>query len=154
MKIKTILIIVIFILILTVGFLTLSDNNITQKKTVKVGDADFTLPNGYYRGNLNEDGSENITNGKNSIFLSSYKNNNISKYIWSYRDYKLKENKTSTVTNFTVDNTTIFKLTVTNEPWNIHYWFVKGEKVYSIYCWDGNANMDNLVTDLIKSMKV
>lgn len=118
---------------------------------IKVGDTDFKLPDGYHEGKMNKFGAVNITNGTNSIFLFEQDDANIQKYINNYKKEIQKQNQSMTIKNFTIDNIVIYKTNNNNNPNTIHYWFVKNNKTYDVYTWDGNKDMDSIVINLIKS---
>ena len=150
MEKKTILILVIgLVLVIIGGALFTTFNNNSQ---VSVGDAVFKLPSGFHKGQSNSAGDINITNDYDSAFIKEYETDNITKVIKDYKNYKNDENHTVKISNSTINNITVYKSSVTNETYTIHYWFVYKNKVYSIYTWGGGKNFDSIATDLIKSL--
>ena len=151
MENKTILaILVIIIILLIIGFVgyTFFTN---QNEKIKIDNVDFNLPEGYHQTkSLNNDDEINITNGFNTMLLSKCDANNARKNVYDYKDYKLKENLSVRVSNFTVNNITIYKAVVVNHTNTIHYWFDYGNKTYTIYTWNGNENNDKVVSELVK----
>lgn len=127
-------------------------NEYTNTNTFHVGETQFILPDGYHEGHLNEVGDINITNGNNSIFFVEYNDTDIDKYIQGYSQYKSENNRSILITNFTIDNTIVYKAT-NKEDMNIaRYFFTNNNKTYSIYNWDSNTELDNIVSNLIKTM--
>lgn len=144
------LIAVIFILLIILGFIVLNQQVNNSKNQVKVGATTFSIPNGFYEGSLNSDGDVNITNGYDTFFLKECGKGNMTKYIKDYKNYKNNTTKNMSITNFTVDNTLVYKSTMLNESYIIHYWFKHDGIVYSMYTWSGNKKSDTIVSDLIK----
>lgn len=149
MKKKIILIIIIILIILIgVANFTLLNN----EKTVKVGDATFSIPSGYKVGTPNNLGDTNITNGVNSIFIKEHSTTDLHRYLVEYENYIKSLNDTVKVTCSTVDNGNVYKVEKNNDSKVIHYFFVKNGRTYEIYVWENNPNLDNLVQELIKSI--
>lgn len=145
------MILIIVILILIIGFLIYSPNFINQSKTINVGNSNFTMPEGYHMGEKNKFGAVSITNGSNSIFLLENEGTDVQGYIHSYEKILMGKNETMNVTIFNIDNMEIYKAISLNNTNNIHYFFIKNNKTYDIYTWDGNSNMDSTVIKLIGS---
>lgn len=146
-KYSIILVIIVLIIIGLIGHVFLFNS----QKTVDVGDTCFTLPDGYSIGNLNKDGDINITNGDSDIFINEYNDNNIDKHIDKYLASVNKTNYTFEYSNFTINNNSISRVDV--EGKTVHYWFIINEKVYTIYSWNENDDLDSIVLGLIKSAK-
>lgn len=152
-KKSILMILIVVILIVTVGFL--SFNQFTNSENhVAVGDATFILPEGFYKGTPNNSGDINITNGYDTLFLKVYNDSNMTKHAKEYSTNKHKQNNNSVVKfkNFTVGDVLVCKATVVNESSTVHYWFDYHGKTYSIYTWSASNKIDNIVTDLIKSI--
>ena len=85
--------------------------------------------------------------------IVKYNDNNVKKHVNDYKSYKEKSNYSISVSNFTVNNITIYKSNIVNDTNYLHYWFVYEGKVYSISTEDGNKNMDSIITELVRSIK-
>ena len=149
MEKKSILrIIIIVILLIIVGMVIFT--NFSNSNEIKVGDVYFEIPDNYVKGDLNKDGDITITNGKNSVYLSDCKNDaqtNVNDYLTGIQ----KRNLTLQTSSFNVNGINVDKISVGNDTNTTHYWFTINEKVYTIYSWDINNNLDDTVTELIES---
>lgn len=146
---KSVGIVLIIILVLFgIGFMTYSE---FSNDKISVGEMKFSIPNGYHKGVNNSANDLNLTNGYNSIFFAKSEGSNVNKYINEMNDFIKKQNRTPILSNFTANNTLIYKVTIVNDTQYYRYWFVDGNTTYCIYTWDGNTNTDNLVTSLISS---
>ena len=144
-----IILLVVIILIGCIGYMEFNKTS-GGEDTVVIGDATFKLPSGYHVEASNaSDGSINISNGDKSFYLLKYDTNNVEKCIKEYLNYKKSAHYNITVTNTTVGNVKLYKSTIAETPDTVHYWFKLGKKVYSIYSWDKNEDLDNIVADLI-----
>lgn len=152
MKKTSLIILLIIIILAVIGFLAYTTYT-GSEQTVTVGSAKFALPQGYHEGSMNPFGATNITNGTNSIFISEYEGNNVSKHIQKYKtDLNKNNNDSFNTTELKIDNKNIYKTTNIKNKATVHYWYVNNDKTYDIYKWDGNNNMDSIVIDLINSM--
>lgn len=143
-------IIIILLVVILIGVTAfLFTHNFNGTNDVYVGNTKFYLPDGYHEGNQTEYGDVNITNGYSSVLIHNYSDNNVKKYRDDYSEYLLNNNATPELRNFTVDDITIYKTTIVNNTQTMHYWFIKDNKTFSIYTWDGNSNMDSFIRDLI-----
>lgn len=147
---KYILIILLVVILLAIG-VTFYSGSFNQNK-ISVGNAEFTIPDGYHKGVNNQLNDLNLTNGYNSIFFAKYDGEDVESSVDEMSAFIKNQNQTPYLTNFTVDNVLVHKLTIINNTQYYRYWFVDNGVTYCIYTWDGNANTDNLVTDLIKSI--
>lgn len=145
---KTYLIVALVVILILFGivFLGYSDN------TVAVGDVNFKLPDGYHEGKLNKLGDVNLTNGSHSIFITKGNGNDLYKEVQKYEKYKKTENTTVTISSYKLGDKVVFKAVSDHDRNVVHYWFLKNNKVYSIYSLQENKNIDNLVADLINSI--
>lgn len=145
--------ILIIVIIIVVALFAIFFNPITNPTDnfIKVGDATFDLPNEYHE-NKTDSGELSITDGSHSIYFKEYNDSNITDYVLGYENFKLEKGYNSTITNFTIDGTQIYKLTVPSEPGNTQYWFIHNDKVYSIYSWTYTPEIDSIVINLIKSV--
>ena len=114
------------------------------ESTFSTGSTEFNMPQGYYIGTPNDQDAINITDGSKSVFIYEHEDNNIEKYVNHYT----KEGQKIKPTNYTIDNTVVFKANNNNK---IHYWFIKNNKTYDVYIWEPNENIDSIVETLIKS---
>lgn len=151
MKKRSLLLIILIILLLfIIGFLLYEPNY--EPNQISVGNANFEIPNGYHVGNINKLGDMNLTNGTNSIFLSA-RNNDVHNEIDSLKEYFKSVNKTTILSNFTTSDKLVYKLTVSNDTLSSFYWFENNNEVYYFYNWDGIKDMDNIISNFIKTMK-
>lgn len=141
----------IIILLLIIGFL-LFNNFSTQNSTVKIGDAVFTLPNGYKEDGVNEYGALTITNGTNSIYLVEHNDKDISKHVSEYENVTNYKNETMRIENFTMNNTLFYKTNNVDNPNTVHIWFVKNNNTYDIYKFDKNSKFQDSVMYLYNHM--
>lgn len=146
------LIIVLIGILIATGIVFL--NTYAQPEgTIKVGDVYFGIPEGYHEGTLNQLGDVNLTNGTNSIFIKKHDSGDLYKKIKEYEEYKKTENTTVTVSNFKINDELVYK-TVSDHDANVnHYWFLKNNKVYSIYSLQKNEDIDKIATNMIKTAK-
>lgn len=143
---KIIAIIVILISILVAGFFFYTQN------TVKVGNSYFTVPEGYHV--IDEGDYINLTSESNYMCLvKKVADDNINNSIEKYKDNKVSGNDTLNFSKFTAGDVEVTK-SVSNKNQNVfHYWFVKDGKTYEAFTWSGNSNSDNLLKNLINTMK-
>ena len=147
-KKSIIIIVLIIILALLIGFIIYSSQ--FNQEQISVGEANFIMPKGYHEGIPNSLGDNNITNEKNTIYLTECKDVSIEKYLENYKRERLKSNQTVSNSNFLVENTVVYKST-NDMTGASHFWFNKNNKTYSIYTFD-DYNIDEIVVDLIKNM--
>ena len=138
----------IIVILLIIGFIYIG---LFKEESIKVGDANFILPSGFSAKGSNEIGDLIISDNNNQIYLAEYENDTVGDYITYYAHERNLNNETISSSNFTIGSTTVYKTTNTNTSSN-HYWFVKDGKTYTIYSWNKIENMDNIVSDLIKSI--
>lgn len=143
--------ILIIIVILIIGVITFSEFG-KQNTVVQIGNGEFTLPDGYMKGEINEFGALTLTNGTNSIYIVEKNDSDIPKYLKEYGEFIKDKNETMTFINLTIDNVDVYKTDNVDNPTTVHYWFNKNNKTYEIYSWDGNNKMDTLVVDMIKTL--
>lgn len=144
---KIIVIIGVIIVILIAVFFFYTQN------TVKIGNSYFTIPDGYHV--VDEGDYVNLTSGSNYICLvKECADENINKSIEKYESSKkVNGNDTLHFSNFSSADINVIK-SVSNKDSNVvHYWFVKDGKTYEAFNWAGNSNSDNLLINLIKTMK-
>lgn len=122
----------------------------SEGNNIQIGKTSFSMPDGFHKGQPNGDGDTNITNGKISVFINHYNDNDLNKHVKDYCKYKKSENLSTNISNFTVEHIHVSKVNIATDNYTVHYWFSNNREVYSIYTWDGN--IDNIVSDLIKSM--
>ena len=148
MELKNIFIFILILLIIILGlaFFFQGTNDSGNDKVIVVGASNFTIPDGYEIGNDNSDGAKNITNGKNDIFIMEHKGADVTKYI---NDYDAYFNQTETIENLNISGYEVYKLTPPNTSNTHHFYFVKNNKVYDIYHWDGNLNIDSEVVKIL-----
>ena len=109
------------------------------------------MPEGYHIGEKNTFGAISITNESNTIFLLENNGTNVQGYIDIYRKILIDKNESINITCFNIDNMEIYKIISLNNTQNIHYYFIKNNKTYDVYTWDGNPKMDSTVIKLIES---
>ena len=126
-----------------------NDTKATQE-TVRVGSANFILPEGYTMGVPNNYGDVNITNGDISFFLLEYPDSSLQKHVDDYQE-SIGENQTLSISNFTCPNNMVVVKAVNDQhPNTVHYWYVYHNKTYSVYSWD-YGKLDNTVKELIQN---
>lgn len=143
---KLLAIVFIIIAILILGFCFYTHN------TVKVGNAYFTVPEGYHV--VDRDYCSNITSETDHMCLvKEVSDDNINNVIEKYNAAKVSENDTLNFSKFSFGEVEVIKSISNKNPNVIHYWFVKDGKTYEAFTWSGNSNSDNLLKNLIHSMK-
>lgn len=155
---KSIIIVVIIVIILALGFVAYkeffnnnSNVNSSDAKSVQVGSINYNLPSGYHLESSDGNLSANISDGSNSLHLNVLNDDNVTKQFEDYKAEKLANNKSVTLTKFTVKDTLVYRSNIVNDTGFIHYWFAYNKKVYSISTWNGNNETDNVVSNLISS---
>ena len=151
MNLKIGLIILISILLIIGGFIIVNQHSNQQQ--IIVGDISYNLPSGYHVENFDKNNDTLIVNDDDKIFLAVYGKNNVTEYINDYIKYKKQNNTTVQITNFSVNGIDVYKSKIPNDENNTHYWFKKGNKVYSIYSYVNHPNRDVIVMELISSIK-
>ena len=140
---------IILLIVLGVGFMFHS--GFFNNDKISVGEMKFSIPEGYHKLVNNSANDLNLSNGYNSIFFVKYEGKNVNKSINEMNEFIKNQNRTPILSNFTVNDTLVYKVTIVNDTQYYRYWFVDGNSTYCIYTWDGNTNTDNLVTTLINS---
>lgn len=145
---KKILISLIVIVLIAVGVVAFF--NSSPKDTVDVGDLSFKLPEGYHESTLSDHGFWTITNGDDPIFIDYYNDSDAYKYV----DFEVKRiennNESIDVSNFTINNTKVYNTLYMSSV--SQYWFAKDGKVYTIYTWNTNEELDSYMKDMISSV--
>jgi len=149
MKIKIILSVIIIILLI-IGFFLVG--NLSTQNTVKVGDANFLLPEGYKEEGINKYGALTLTNGTNNIYILEHDTDNVNTYVSEYKQVVKNKNETMTIENMTINNTIFYKTNNTNNPEVTHYWFVKNGNTFEIYKYDKNSEFESSVIYLYNHM--
>lgn len=145
-KIIYILIIILILLVSFIGVFTYFQN------TIKVGEAYFTLPEGYEC--VANGAYTNITNDKNEYIILSYNDtNDVKKVVNDYIKYNNNHNLSISLSNSNIGEYTVYKSTMENNTGIVHYWFVYNNKVYQIYTHSANSNVEKIICDLISSVK-
>lgn len=145
-------ILLIIATLVIVGSFYFADFSKQNDNQIKVGEATFTVPDGYNVTNSSKDRVK-LSNGVNSIGIVYYNSSKTNKYVDNYVSLKEEDGYKINVSNFTSGNTVVYKSEVSNDTGVVHYWFKYGEKTYSIYSGDANKHMDKQVSQLIKSVK-
>lgn len=143
---KILAIIVVVIAILILGFVFYTQN------TVKVGNAYFTVPEGYHV--VDEGNHFNLTSGNNYMCLvKNVSNDDINKSIDAYTKNKKASNDTLKFSKFSSGDVSVTKSVSSKDAKVFHYWFEKDGKKYEAFTWSGDSNSDKLLINLINSMK-
>ena len=150
-KTNIVLGLLIIIILIVIGIVVY--NNSIEKDQIQIGNTIFSMPEGYSIKQSNET-EANITNGFNTFFISKCNNNNIKKLIDDYKTLKEEDNCTIHESNITINNLIVYKATVTNDTSYVHYWFNYNNETYTIYTWDANKNMDEVISDLINKSNI
>lgn len=154
MENKTSLIIVVVVAIFLIfGFIGYSYFS-NQNNHVTISNVVFTVPEGYNQIDYLSENEVNMSNGYNSMILLKCNTTGIQKNIHDYQKYKNNHNYSSEISNFTVNNITVFKVVILNNTDITHYWFDYNNKTFSVYSWDAtNKNSDDFVSKLINSIE-
>lgn len=139
---------VVIIALFICGFLM--SNGIGTQDQIEIGNNTFTLPSGYHEGNPNKMGDVNITDGTHSVFVSA-SNGDINKKIDGYVSYASKNNDSVALSNFSVNSTRVYKAINVNDTNFVRCWFEYNDTIYTVYTWAKNPDMDDIVSELIKS---
>lgn len=151
MEKKSIFILVIIIIALLA--ICIMAFNHTSENKFTVGDAEFTLPDGY-EVKSNKD-VVTIANGGKNFSITSYNDSKIDKHINEYKTSKEKNNKTITVSHITdKNNKQLVKSTVVNATSNVHYWFNYHGKTYTIYTSNAGEDADQTVFKMVSSLDI
>lgn len=148
--VKKWIIIICVMILLVVGFIAFYSYT-NHENEVKIGESIFQIPDGYHIGNSTKDGAVNLTNGTNNIYINKYDDKNVKEYVNAYIDKAEEYNHTAKISNFTVGKTLVYKSNI-NKSSNVHYWFVKNNKTYTIYSLDKNPEIDSITIKLIESI--
>lgn len=141
-----ILIIILIMLVAIIGVMGYFHNHI------KVGDAYFTLPEGYKCVANGE--YTNITNDNNEYIILDYNNtNDLKKVINDYVKYNEDHNLSLSLYNITIGEYTVYKSIMNNDTQIVHYWFIYNDQTYQIYTRSANSNSEKIISDLISSVK-
>jgi|GEM_PF-5165060 len=155
MNFKKILLCVIIVLIIVAGIGIFYDSFIATKE-FKLGDTYFNMPSGFHQEGCETTDKYDLTNisdGKCVIGMYEYRNNNITNIMNHYVSEKNKDNYSVQIVNSTVNGIVIHKSVILNDISNVHYWFVYNDIGYEFYTWDANNDTDNIVANLVKTMK-
>ena len=142
------MIVIIVVMLLIFGLSSLSGY---LNHTVKLGDVEFTLPEGFYKKDTGKSGKVMITDGENEITMINYDDDNIKDHIQKYEDYVNSNNQTVKIKNFKSDGVKVYKSTIKENPKVIHYWFNKDGKTYSLYTSKANDGTEEIILNLIGS---
>lgn len=118
-------------------------------ESVQVEGMNFKLPEGYKYVGVNKYGYQTATNGLDSIYFDCYDDKDISKHIKEYKNDCDSKNKTYVTSNFTTNGFDVYKLVDSNNA--THYWFVHGDRTYTILTWKEVFQVDDIVKHLIES---
>ena len=152
-KINKKIIISIFILIILIIFgFTYFSNISNQNNTIEVGTTKFILPNGYKYVGISDLNAVAIDNGSNTIYLSEINDSNVTKYVNDYEKIIKEKNQTMIIQNITHNNIIYYKSVNFNSPNTTHYWFVKNNKTYSVFAYDGNTALEEIVFNFYDNM--
>ncbi|WP_405269099.1 hypothetical protein [Methanobrevibacter sp.] len=147
--------VIIIILLCVIGFLVFNQpttNNEDTHEKVSVGEASFTIPEGYNISDIHNDGEVNLTNGNTTLYLVEYNGNNLTKYVNKSLEYVESQNLKPIVSNFSIENTFVEKLTIDGKENYLRYWFVDNDKTYCVYTFTGDGSTDNTINYLVKSL--
>ncbi|WP_405305364.1 hypothetical protein [Methanobrevibacter sp.] len=146
---KKILLIIVLLVCVVAGFFIF--NFAGAQNYVNVNNAEFMVPEGYQV--IDQNYSVNLTKGDNFICIKkNISANNIKDAINDYIKAKEDKNHTTNLSNFTVNNTLVYKVTVDGSH-IVHYWFEKDGNIQELYTRTSEADTDKLISDMITSMK-
>ena len=144
---------IIILLLVVIGFLIFSGDFSNGSTTFVVGDTNFTLPDGYSIKGLNDLGDLILISddGKNPIYIAKYNNKGTVKGIMKdYVSGREQLNESISVSNLTINGIEMYKSTNEKNGAN-HFWFGSKGDVYSIYTWNKNKDIDNIVIQLLSN---
>lgn len=147
----SLIILIVVVLFLIAGFVGYTF--FFNQNQVEINNVVFTIPDGYHQTDAVKDKEINMTNGNNSMILLKCTTLGIQKNIHDYQKYKSNRNSSTQISNFTVNNITVYKVSVVNDTGTLHYWFDYDKKTFSVYTWDANKNCDDFVFQLVSSIK-
>lgn len=141
-------VIIAAILIILVAIFVFSALPVTKNSNVQsnASDSNFKIPNGYSEGKTNDLGAKNYTKDNKSIFIGESYGKRAEAYALDYQNKS--DNESLIIKNYTLNNIRVYTIENNN---TIHYWFVKDNKTYDIYTWDGNKDIELFVNNTIKS---
>lgn len=145
---KSLILIVVCIIVFAFVFLTYT-GIFNQDESVQVGEINFKLPEGYKYIGINKYDYQTATNGLDSIYFDYYNDTNLSQHVKEYEDDCDSKNKTYVTSNFTANNIDVYKLVDSKNA--THYWFVHGDKTYTVLTWKEIFKADDIVKHLIES---
>lgn len=147
-KSKIILILTVVIIILCSIFIFHQDS---QKG--EIGNTYFDLPNGFHEKKI-QSNHVNITNGDVALLFTEYGENitDINVVVNYYITTKKNESLKCDLNEKMMNNTKVYKTTISNNTNIMHYWFIKNGRIYEISTHNGNSNTDNIVQGIINSM--
>lgn len=142
-KNKILIVIILFIaIVLIYGFLINTND-------IKVGDAYFSLPEGYEC--VANDKYANITNSHDSIIITNYDTDDVENITKDYEQYNMDHNLSVTISKLGYNNKTLYKSIMNNNSDIVHYWFVKDSNTYEIYTRSANPDVEKNILELIES---
>lgn len=147
-KINIIVIILLLIFVCSITYVAFSPNDVIEVSGVK-----FKVPSGYHEGELKDKNLKvNLTDGSHMLYISVYNDTDVSKHIGEYINL-VSNNSTIHISNFTTDDHIDIYRSFNEENNATHYWFIKNEKVYSVYNWGGkNTKIDSNFFCLIENI--
>ena len=151
---KKIIIGLLVIAIIIIGLFTLGGldlGGLNNQNEIDFGNTKFYLPNGFQESGVIESGDINASNGYESIYFHKYNDTELTEHVNAYVNERKADNFTPILTNFTVNDTLVYKTVIVNQTHSMHYWFIKDGTVFSVYTWDGIPKMDQIVSDLVVS---
>ena len=148
---RKLIIAIIIILIAAIGIFSYIQYQ-DSFSSIKLGKTTFKIPEGYKQVESDDNNTVNINNGKKLIYISSKGNGDFNKTIQDYVNTFEENNRPTIVTNFTVDNVLVYKLSLKNES-ACYYWFKNNGELYNIYKWGKTGDIETEVFDLIRTMK-
>lgn len=147
MKKNTMIAIIIILIILG---LIIGGGYLFFQKNIKVGDAYFSLPDGYEC--IANGKYANITNDNESyIIIQNYDTNDIDNVTKDYVNYNKEHNITINITKVKAGDYTVYKSAMKSNPDIVHYWYVYNNKVYEIYTRSANSQIDDIINNMIQT---
>lgn len=147
-KKSKVLIVIICILLLVFGIFLYQNQTV---KKINVGDTQFSIPSGYNEQVISKS-LVKFTSGNNVFYINEKNSTDINHFVNLYVNHKNKtENKSVEISQFQSNGQNIYKSVVSDNVSVVHYWFLKNGKCYEIYTGTADSNMDNLISDIVKS---
>lgn len=141
-------IIIVIILIAFMGVSKFSSTESSDSSTVRVGNVNFKIPEGFHEEDNDKSTDIKLTDGKHSILLNAYNGRNATAYA---EEYLNSQNSSAKFSNFTIGDKIVYRV-ANNSSGSVNYWYAHNDKVYKFSTWGSYDKSDSTVISLIESM--